>query len=83
MAIGRADVRRTQRGHTASQGRYGVWAPDAEPIWASGNVPRQQAGNTTTIAPVARFLQKPLASRGPSKHVTPVRRRCYGKAKAM
>jgi len=59
MAIGRSDVRRTQRGHTASQGRYGVWAPDAEPIWASGNVPRQQAGHTTAVAPVANPLSAP------------------------
>ena len=72
MAIGRADVRHTQRGHTASKGRYGVWAPDAKPIWASGDVPRQQAGNTAAIAPVAKSLQKSLAFMGPSKHVTPV-----------
>ena len=65
MAIGRSDVRHTQRDHTASLGRHGVWAPDAKPIWASGDVPRQQAGNTTAVAPVAKFLQKPLASRGP------------------
>ena len=45
MAIGRSDVRHTQRGHTGRQGRHGVWAPDAEPIRASGDVPRQQVGN--------------------------------------
>ena len=27
MVIGRSDVRHTQRGHTASQGRYVVWGP--------------------------------------------------------
>ena len=71
-AIGRSDVRHTQRGHTAKEGRYGVWAPGAKPIWASGDVPRQQAGNTTAVAPIAKLPQKPLASKGPSKHVTPI-----------
>jgi hypothetical protein len=41
----------------------------AKPIWASGDVPRQQAGNTTAVAPIAKFLQKLLALWGPSKHV--------------
>ena len=37
MEIGRSDVRHTQRDHTASLGRHGVWAPDTKPIWASGD----------------------------------------------
>ena len=61
MAIGRSDVRHTQRGHTARAGRYGVWAPDAKPIWASGDVPRQQAGHTTAIAPIAKSNHPPCA----------------------
>ena len=69
MEIGRSDVRHTQRDHTASLGRHGVWAPGAKPIWASGDVPRQQAGNTTAVAPIAYFLEKLLALWGPSKHV--------------
>jgi len=69
MEIGRSDVRHTQRDHTASLGRHGVWAPGAKPIWASGDVPRQQAGNTTAVAPIAKFPQKLLASGGLSKHV--------------
>ena len=60
MAIGRSDVRHTQRGHTAREGRYGVWAPGAEPIWASGEVPRKKAGHTTAIAPVAKSRSSPL-----------------------
>ena len=64
MAIGRSDVRRIQRGHTAGQGRYDVCAPDAEPIWASGDVPRQQAGHTTAVAPTSKSLVSPLAPGG-------------------
>jgi hypothetical protein len=65
MEIGRSDVRHTQRDHTASLGRHGVWAPGAKPIWASGDVPRQQAGNTTAIAPITKSLQKTSCIQGP------------------
>ena len=64
MEIGRSDVRHTQRDHTASLGRHGVWAPGAKPIWASGDVPRQQAGNTTAVAPIAKFLHKTSCIKG-------------------
>jgi hypothetical protein len=57
MEIGRSNVRHTQRDHTTSLGRHGVWAPGAKPIWASGDVPRQQAGNTTAVAPIANSFR--------------------------
>ncbi len=70
-SIGRSDIRHTQRGHTASQGRHGVWTPGTKPIWASGDVPCQQAGKTTAVAPITRSVQKTSCIQGPSKHVTP------------
>jgi len=42
----------------------------AEPIWASGQVPRQQAGHMTAIAPFDFSCKSTLAPRGPSTHGT-------------
>lgn len=49
----------------AFQGRPFVGVSFAEPIWASGHTPHQQAGHMTAIDLVHQFLAAlPLTSRG-------------------
>ena len=65
MTIGRSDERVNPWGPTAPRGRALVVVSFAEPIWASGHVPHQQAGHMTAIAPRPEYSAKStLASRG-------------------
>jgi hypothetical protein len=65
MTIGRTDERVNPWTRMASQGRPLVVVSFAEPIWASGHEPHQQAGHMTAIDLAHQFLAKPpLTSRG-------------------
>src|SRR5258708_31140846 len=67
MTIGRPDEPGTPLIATAPQCRPFVWGWFADPIWASGHMPRQQAGHMTALEPVVGFCCPwPLASEGSS-----------------
>jgi hypothetical protein len=52
-----------------------VWGWIADPIWAGGLVPRQQAEHMTAIDPPVRILDQPLHPRGrPHMTLTMTRR---------
>src|SRR5882724_8325343 len=69
MTIGRTDEPGTPLIATAHRCRPFVWGWFADPIWASGHMPRQQAGHMTALEPVVGFCcPPPLASEGPSTH---------------
>ena len=68
MTIGRTDDPENPFGAQAFRSRASVWDWIAEPIWASGHEPRQQAGHMIAVDPPVRFLILALASKGPSTH---------------
>jgi hypothetical protein len=55
MTIGRTDEPGTPLVPTAPRRRPLVWGWFADPIWASGRKPRQQAGHMTALEPSVRF----------------------------
>ncbi len=55
-------------GTSGFRGRLIVWGRIADPIWASGHAPRQQAGHMIAIDPPVRILIPSLAPKGPSTH---------------
>jgi hypothetical protein len=74
MTLGRTDDPENPFGAQAFQSRPSVWDWIADPIWASGHAPREQAGHMTAVDPPVRFLIFPLASKEPSTHApTPFR----------
>ena len=68
MTIGRTDDPENPFGAQAFQSRRSVWDWIADPIWASGHEPRQQAVHMIAVEPPVRILILPLASEGPSTH---------------
>jgi hypothetical protein len=68
MTLGRTDDPENPFGAQAFQSRPSVWDWIANPIWASGHAPREQAGHMTAVDPPVRFLIFPLASKEPSTH---------------
>jgi hypothetical protein len=79
MTIGRTDDPENPFGAQAFQSRPSVWDWIADPIWASGHEPRQQAVHMIAVDPPVRILTLPLASKGPSTHApTPYRANAWG-----
>ena len=69
MTIGRTDDPENPILATAGQpGRVIVWGWIAEPIWASGHGPRQQAGHMLAVDPPVKILVDALEPKGPSTH---------------
>jgi hypothetical protein len=68
MTIGRTEDPENPFGAQALQGRIRVWDWIADPIWASGCEPHQQAEHMIAVDPLVRILLFPLASKGPSTH---------------
>jgi hypothetical protein len=68
MTIGRTDDPENPFGAQAFRNRLSVWDWIAEPIWASGHEPREQAAHMIAVDPPVKLLIFPLASEGPSTH---------------
>jgi hypothetical protein len=66
MTIGRTDDPENPVSVTASRSRRTVWDWIADPIWASGHAPRQQAGHMNAVDPPVRLLANALEPKGPS-----------------
>jgi hypothetical protein len=67
MTIGRTEDPENPFGAQAFQGRPSVWDWIADPIWASGHEPRQQAEHMIAVDPPVKLIF-PLAFEGPSTH---------------
>jgi hypothetical protein len=66
LTIGRTEDPENPSAATAFRGRKLVWDWIADPIWASGHLPREQAEHMIAVDPPVKILILPLASEGPS-----------------
>src|SRR5215211_4049532 len=75
MTIGRTDDPKNPISVTASRSRRTVWDWIADPIWASGHGPRQQAGHMNAVDHPVRSLANALEPEGSSTHDSKIGRR--------